>query len=135
MAKIKYYNLHGTATDSNGEKHIVTVVGKFTQEYFQKTIVEEVNVADTKKGFTKGTLTYPRKTLKRTLTTGLAICHPTDEFDEEFGIELAKARINKGKDAGTIETNDVTMITEDLIMAELLGKLTYVCANIDKYIV
>lgn len=132
MAKIKYYNLHGTATDSNGEKHVVTVVGKFTQEYIYKTVTEEVNVVDGKN--VKGTLTYPRKTLKRTLTTGLAICHPTDEFNEEFGIELAKARINKGMDAGTIETNDVTMITEDLIMAELLGKLTYVCNNIDKYI-
>lgn len=132
MAKIKYYNLHGTATDSNGEKHVVTVVGKFIQEYIYKTVTEEVNVVDGKN--VKGTLTYPRKTLKRTLTTGLAICHPTDEFNEEFGIELAKARINKGMDAGTIETNDVTMITEDLIMAELLGKLTYVCNNIDKYI-
>lgn len=132
MAKIKYYNLHGTATDSNGEKHIVTVVGKFTQEYIYKTVTEEVNVVDGKN--VKGTLIYPKKTLKRTLTTGLAICHPTDEFNEEFGIELAKARINKGMDAGTIETNDVTMITEDLIMSELLGKLVYVCNNVDKYI-
>jgi hypothetical protein len=26
------------------------------------------------------------------------------------------------------------MITEDLIMAELLGKLTFICNNIDDYI-
>ena len=42
--------------------------------------------------------------------------------------------ITVGQDAGTIETNDVTMITEDLIMAELLGKLSYICNNIDSYL-
>jgi hypothetical protein len=57
-----------------------------------------------------------------------------DEFNEDFGIELAKARIERGQDAGKIETNDVTMITEDLIMAELLGKLSYIVSNIDSYI-
>ena len=57
-----------------------------------------------------------------------------DEFDEDFGVELAKARIERGQDAGKIETNDVTMITEDLIMAELLGKLSYIVSNIDSYI-
>jgi hypothetical protein len=65
---------------------------------------------------------------------GVSICHPLDKFDEAFGVELAKARIERGQDAGTIETNDVTMLTEDLIMCEILGKLSYICNNIDDYI-
>jgi hypothetical protein len=57
-----------------------------------------------------------------------------DEFDEEIGAEIAKARIERGEDAGTIETSDVTMLTEDAIMAELLVKLQWICKNIDDYL-
>ena len=132
--KTKFYHLHADAYDANGEKHVVTVVGKFVQNYLPKTITEEVPVEVKPGSFVKGKLSFNKRTLHRTLTVGVSICHPSDEFDEEFGIELAKARIEKGQDAGTIETNDVTMITEDLIMAELLGKLSYICSNIDSYI-
>ena len=132
--KTKYYNLHAECEDKKGEKHVVTVVGKFTQEYVQKEVNQDVPVEVKPGSVIKGKLTYNRKTLHRTLTVGVSICHPMDEFDEEFGIELAKARIERGEDAGTIETNDVTMITEDLIMAELVGKLSFICNNIDEYI-
>jgi hypothetical protein len=134
MSKVKYYSLWAEARDANGEKHYVTVVGKFTQNYFPREVVEEVPV-ETKPGtIVNGKLTYNVRTLHRALTVGVSICHPMDEFDEEFGVELAKARIERGQDAGTVETNDVTMLTEDLIMAELLGKLSYICNNIDDYI-
>ena len=127
MSKLKYFSLWAEANDANGEKHYVTVVGKFTQNYFPREVVEEVPV-ETKPGtIVNGKLTYNVRTLHRALTVGVSICHPMDEFDEEFGVELAKARIERGQDAGTVETNDVTMLTEDLIMAELLGKLSYIC--------
>ena len=133
MSKVKYYSLWAEASDANGEKHYVTVVGKFTQNYFPREVVEEVPV-ETKPGtIVNGKLTYNVRTLHRALTVGVSICHPMDEFDEEFGVELAKARIERGQDAGTVETNDVTMLTEDLIMAELLGKLSYICNNIENY--
>ena len=132
--KTKFYNLHAECEDEKGEKHVVTVVGKFTQEYVQKEVNQDVPVEVKPGSVIKGKLTYNRKTLHRALTVGVSICHPMDEFDEEFGIELAKARIERGEDAGTIETNDVTMITEDLIMAELVGKLSFICNNIDEYI-
>ena len=132
--KTKYYSLWHEAIDANGEKHYVTVVGKFTQNYIPKPITQEVPV-EVKPGTTvNGKLTFNKRTLHRTLTVGVSICHPADTFDEEFGVELAKARIERGQDAGKIETNNVTMITEDLIMAELLGKLTFICNNIDDYI-
>ena len=132
--KTKFYSLWAEAIDADGEKHYVTVVGKFTQNYIPKEIVQEVPV-EVKPGTTvNGKLTFNKRTLHRTLTIGVSICHPSDEFDEEFGVELAKARIERGQDAGKIETNDVTMITEDLIMAEMLGKLTYITNNIDNYI-
>jgi hypothetical protein len=132
--KVKYYNLHNTCKDSNGEEHVVTVVGKFTQDYEPKEITQEVPVEVKPGTIIKGKLKYNKKTLHRTLTVGISICHPLDEFDEEFGVELAKARIERGEDAGKIETNDVTMLTEDAITAELLAKLTYVCSRINEYI-
>ena len=131
--KTKFYSLHADAYDANGEKHVVTVVGKFTQSYVPKEITQIVPVEAKPGSFVNGKLTFNKRTLHRTLTVGVSICHPSDEFDEEFGVELAKARIEKGQDAGTIETNDVTMITEDLIMAELLGKLSYICNNVESY--
>ena len=112
----------------------MTVVGKFTQNYVPKEVTQTVPVEVKPGAFVNGKLTFNKRTLHRTLTVGVSICHPSDEFDEEFGVELAKARIEKGDDAGTIETNDVTMLTEDLIMAELVGKLSYICNNIDDYI-
>jgi len=134
MSKLKHYSLWAEAIDANGEKHYVTVVGKFTQNYVPKEIEQEVPVEIKPGTIVKGKLTYNKRTLHRVLTVGVSICHPLDEFDEEFGVELAKARIERGQDAGTIETNDVTMLTDDLIMAELLGKLTFICNNIDDYI-
>ena len=134
MGKIKYYHLYSSCKDENGQVHYVTVVGKFTQNYIPKPITQEVPV-EVKPGTTvNGKLTFNKRTLHRTLTVGVSICHPADTFDEEFGVELAKARIERGQDAGKIETNNVTMITEDLIMAELLGKLSFICNNIDDYL-
>jgi len=132
--KTKYFSLWADAIDANGEKHIVTVVGKFTQNYVPKQVTQEVPV-EVKPGSTvTGKLTFNKRTLHRTLTLGVSICHPLDKFDEAFGVELAKARIERGQDAGTIETNDVTMLTEDLIMCEILGKLSYICNHVDDYI-
>ena len=134
MSKIKYYDLYSRCVDKNGETHYVTVVGKFTQNYVPKEVTQEVPVEVKPGSFVNGKLTFNKRTLHRTLTVGVSICHPMDKFDEDFGVELAKARIERGQDAGKIETNDVTMITEDLIMAELLGKLSYIVSNIDSYI-
>jgi hypothetical protein len=132
--KTKNYSLWAEAIDANGEKHIVTVVGKFTQNYVPKQITQEVPVEVKPGTYVNGKLTFNKRTLHRTLTLGVSICHPLDKFDEAFGVELAKARIERGQDAGTIETNDVTMLTEDLIMCEILGKLSYICNNIDDFI-
>jgi hypothetical protein len=132
--KTKNYSLWAEAIDANGEKHIVTVVGKFTQNYVPKQITQEVPVEVKPGTYINGKLTFNKRTLHRTLTLGVSICHPLDKFDEAFGVELAKARIERGQDAGTIETNDVTMLTEDLIMCEILGKLSYICNHVDDYI-
>ena len=132
--KTKFYHLYADAYDKDGVKHIVTVVGKFTQNYVPKEVTQEVPVEVKPGSVVNGKLTFNKRTLHRRLTVGVSICHPMDEFNEEFGVELAKARIEKGQDAGTIETNDVTMLTDDLIMAELIGKLSYITANIDNYL-
>ena len=132
--KTKFTSFYAVAVDKEGGRHYVTVVGKLTQGYFPKKFEQDVPV-EVKPGVTvKGKLTFTKRTVHRKLTVGVSICHPTDKFDESFGIELAKARIEKGRDAGSVETNSVTMLTEDLVEAELLGKLSYICANIDSYL-
>jgi len=68
------------------------------------------------------------------LTIGMSICHPYDKFDEEIGIKVAKSRIEKGDVLGTLETSDVTMLTKDAIMAELMVKLNHVMGHIDQYL-
>ena len=134
MNKAKYYHMYAICTDSKGDKHTVTVVGKFEQTR-KEEIVQEITKVETKpNSFVDGILTFGVKKLNRKLTLGVSICHPKDEFDEEVGIKVAKGRIENGQDLGIIETNDVTMLTEDAIMAELIVKLNHVCENIDEYI-
>ena len=64
----------------------------------------------------------------------MSICHPLDTFDEEIGVEVAKSRIKNGLVLGSVETNDVTMLTEDAIFAELMTKLNWIMDNIEDYL-
>lgn len=132
--KTKYFNVYGKAVDSEGERHYVTIVGKFEQGRIKDVVQDVVPVEVKPNSFVDGILTYQKKRLKRKLTLGVSICHPKDEFDEEVGIKVAKGRIENGQDLGIIETNDVTMLTEDAIMAELIVKLNHVCENIDDFL-
>ena len=135
MSKVKYFSMYASCEDSSGEKHIVTVVGKLVQTR-ERQMVQEVVPVEVKEGsFVDGVLTYPsNKLLNRKLTLGVSICHPSDTFDEQIGIDVAKSRIEKGQTLGSIETSDVTMLTEDAIMAEILVKLNHIVNSIDEYI-
>ena len=134
MGKVKYYHLWMKAKAADGRDRYVTVVGKFEQTRKYTEFTEDVPVEIKPGHFVNGELKYGKKLLNRKLTLGVSICHPLDEFDEEIGAEIAKARIEKGEDAGVLETSDVTMLTEDAIMAELLVKLQWICKNIDDYL-
>lgn len=132
--KTKFFHLFADGVDSKGEKHTVTVVGKFEQEYIRRPAEIPVTVKLKRNRYADGKLSFAEKLLHRTLTIGVAICSPDDEFDEAEGVRIAKRRIERGDGVGKIETNDVTMITDDLIIAELFGKLSYITSHIDKYI-
>lgn len=131
--RVKYYHVYGQTTTSDGKRHVVTIVGKFEQTREDVGVTEIVDVETKPTNFVKGELTYNVKMLKRKLTLGLSICHPSDTFDEEVGVEIAKSRIKRGDDLGSIETTNVTMLTEDAIMAELVVKLNHVLETIDEY--
>ena len=131
--KVKYYSVYGIAKTGR-KKHVVTVVGKFEQSRENTEVTEIVDVETKPTNFVKGELKYKVKQMKRKLTLGVSICHPLDKFDEEVGVKIAKARIEKGYDLGSIETTNVTMLTEDAIIAELLTKLNWIIANIEDYI-
>jgi hypothetical protein len=132
--KTKYYHVFGRVKDKEGQEHVVTVVGKFEQTRKQEEVKEVVDVETLPNVFVKGDLAYKVKQLKRKLTLGVSICHPLDDFDEEVGVEIAKKRIENGQDVGSLETSNVTMLTEDAIIAELVTKLNWIMSNISDYI-
>ena len=132
--KTKYYHVFGRVKDKEGQEHVVTVVGKFEQTRKQEEVKEVVDVETLPNVFVKGDLTYKVKQLKRKLTLGVSICHPLDDFDEEVGVEIAKKRIENCQDVGYLETSNVTMLTEDAIMAELVVKLNYILGHIEDYL-
>ena len=134
MAKEKFYHAWAKATSNNGDEHYVTVVGKFEQSRKEEIVQDVVPVETKPNTIVDGILTYGVKNLNRKLTLGVSICHPLDKFDEEVGINIAKGRIARGQDLGQLETSNVTMLTEDAIMAEILDKLNHICQNIDEYI-
>ena len=131
--RVKYFHVYGIAKTGR-KNHVVTVVGKFEQSRENTDVTEIVDVETKPTNFVKGELKYKVKQMKRRLTLGMSICHPSDTFDEEVGVEIAKARIEKGYDLGSIETTNVTMLTEDAIMAELVTKLNHVIENIEKFL-
>lgn len=132
--RTKFFSLHAECDDKDGHSHVVTVVGKLEQTRKKVERKEIVQIETNPNCFVNGELKYNEKKLSRKLTLGASICHPTDEFDEEKGIKLAKSRIEHGQSLGSIETSNVTMLTDDAVMGEILVKLTYICNNIDKYI-
>ena len=134
MSRVKYYHAWAKATSINGDEHYVTVVGKFEQSRKEEIVQDVVPVETKPNTIVDGILTYGVKNLNRKLTLGVSICHPSDTFNEEIGINIAKGRINRGQDLGQIETSNVTMLTEDAIMAEILVKLNHICQNIDVFL-
>lgn len=134
MSRVKYYHAWAKATSNNGDEHYVTVVGKFEQSRKEEIVQDVVPVETKPNTIVDGILTYGVKNLNRKLTLGVSICHPSDTFNEEIGINIAKGRINRGQDLGQIETSNVTMLTEDAIMAEILVKLNHIVNNIDDFL-
>ena len=132
--KIKYYHRSGEVTLKNGTKRMITIVGKFEQRRKPTVVTEDVIVNVFPGKYVDGAVAFTRKILERKFTLGLAICAPGDEFNEEYGIKLAKKRINQGIDLGTVYTNDVTMLTKDACEAELENKFKFVSANLEKYL-
>ena len=133
--KTKFYSMYASCKDSKGNEHTVTVVGKLEQTRKRHMMEETVPIEVKEGSFVNGYLTYPsNKLLHRKLTLGVSICHPSDTFDEQVGIDLAKKRIEKGDTLGSLETSDVTMLTEDAIMGEILVKLNHITSAIDEYI-
>ena len=134
MSKSKYFSAWGKAKDKNGEEHHVTIVGKFEQKRKPVITDEHTKVEIKPNTFVDALLTYPKKVLHRKLTLGVSICHPNDIFNENLGIEIAKKRIDRGDDLGSLETSNVTMLTKDAIMGEILVKLNYVLEHIDDFL-
>lgn len=104
MSRIKYFHLYGNATAEDGKNHIVTIVGKLVQSKKMTEFAETVPVEFRPGAFLDGELKFKRNIFNRKLTLGMSICHPLDTFDIEKGVEVAKARIERGESLGSLET-------------------------------
>ena len=129
----KFYSMHGTAKDANGQPHVVTIVGMFesTKETLVKNEDVIVDVSPTKN--VEGKLTYEVKKPIRKLTYAYSICHPEDKFNEQTGIDIAKTRIHSNP-MGQLITPYVTCLCKDQIELILFGELKFILDNIDRFL-
>lgn len=137
----KFYHICGRAYDDDGKMHIVTVVGKVEQgseKVDVKLDANDIPIFVNKNGYdiqaNDISINFKDKRFSRKLEIGVSICHPLDKFDEETGVRIAKRRIKNGDIIGTLRTNDLSMLTQDGVYAELLVKLNHIKDNIEKYI-
>lgn len=137
----KFYHICGRAYDDDGKMHIVTVVGKVKQgseKVDVKLDTDYIPIFVNRNGHEVKTndisINFKEKRFSRELEIGASICHPLDKFSEETGVRIAKRRIKNGDIIGTLRTNDLSMLTQDGVYAELLVKLNHIKDNIEKYI-
>lgn len=130
MKKERFYSVHGECTDSVGNKHVVTIVGKLEKFTERKQVADTIDFPDVK----NVTVVFKDKQKKKKLTLGMSICHPWDTFDLEIGEKLAKSHIKHGKMVSSLETFDMDMLTMDEVMAILNTKLTFILGHIERYI-
>lgn len=132
--KQKFYTMHGTAIDKNGEEHIVTMVGEYLQTKETEIVTELANNVLVGMEFKDDAiLSVPVTKKVRILTYAFSICHPQDIYDEEIGVEIAKRRI-KDHPLGQLKTEMITTLCPDQVKFILFGELKYVMDNIDKFI-
>lgn len=134
--KEKLYHFYGTAIDKNGLPHIVTIVGKLTQQKENEIVIEDMQVND-EYGDKKyeGQFTYEKSKKIRRLTYAFSICHTDDveNFSEDKGIEIAKRRLTKFP-LGKLETDTCTTLCDDQVKWILFGELKFIMDNIDDFI-
>lgn len=136
--KEKFYSMHGTAVDKNGEEHIVTIVGQYLKTKETDIVTENANKVLKINNYPNlfvdsAILSAPQTKTVRTLTYAFSICHSDDIFDEQIGIDIAKRRI-KEFPLGQMKTDMITTLCPDQIKWILFGELKHVMDNIDKYI-
>ena len=130
--KEKVYSLNGSAVDSEGRLHRITIAGLYTQETEFEPRQKIVQVPIDENKSVDGCLLFSRKQVKRKLRYGYAICHEDDVFNEEIGVKLALKRA-KTSPMGELETKYVTTLCQDQIKHILQGELKHLIDNVDKY--
>ena len=120
--------MYANAIDKKGEKHIVTVVGKYVKKNEFTSVAEQktVNGKD-------GLFVREEKKRVRQLVLAYSICHPTDTFNEAEGIRVALRRMKKHP-IGTLTTKDKTMLCKDMCNILVFNELKHIINNIDNYI-
>lgn len=132
--KEKFYSMWGEATDKNGEKHQVTVVGRVLQEKITDTVSNTTTITDERGKEHDALIIADYKKKQRTFTMARSICDPRDTFDFERGKEIAKRRIVNGDTIGSIQSENITMLNDDMCNLLVFNEVNHVIKNIDAYI-
>lgn len=135
--KIKDYALWGKAVDSKGNTHYVTVVGRAEQEKVKTTLSTETTVVDENGKQHEGLLLTDYNKKVRTFTMARSICDPRDEFNFETGKQIAIKRLERGDKndvIGSLQSENITMLNDDMCNLLVFNEVNHVIKNIDTYI-
>lgn len=135
--KTQIYHMNAEATDKNGKKHIVTIVGQFSQHKESFPVVKETEVGTpNQKKISPCILIYKEKKNVRVLQYAYSICHTDDldDFSEDKGVEVALKRLKRGDIIGELTTTYCTTLCPDQIEMIIMAELMHVTHHIDKYI-
>lgn len=131
--KEKFYSMNAKVTDKDGNERVITVVGQFINTREKIEVEKDVKTTNFKGNAIDAKISFKEKTLLKTFTMACSICCPTDTFDEEKGIEIAKKRL-KTNPIGTLVSSDFSMLNPDMCNILLLNELKYIATNLDKVI-
>lgn len=131
--KNKIYSKSCVAVDKNGQEHVVTIVGLFEQKKERTHEVVRTELIDEKGKASNCELIVEKSSIKRVLSLGWSICHPSDENIDIVGVAIAKSRA-KRHPIGKVESYNVTMLNDDACEALVDNELKHYVAKIDKYI-
>jgi hypothetical protein len=112
--------------DEEGKKHTLIVAGIYLLEREVKDVIIEKD---------NGMLITQEEVKIKTLRIGHAIKHPSDEYNEEFGIRLAMKRAMSEKSRlGYIQTQDFRMLSDSMNEAIIINQVEFISEHIYKFI-
>lgn len=121
-------------TDINGQVHKAILVGVLNVTKFDKYMdtVKEIQYKDK---YVTTMTEWVEKAVDKQLLLGLSITNPTDVYNYEFGVQVAKGRALKpNKRLGAISTSSRGMLGEAMCHAIMAQQIQFIHANQELFV-